>query len=403
MREIEIVSFGMINALGSELSQIAEKLFSCDPKFNPLSIDSELLLNEENCVVGKIVENLATLPIAYSHLDSRFARLLFFLYQQIEQSVEELKSVFGAERIGIVLGSSTSGIDTSEPAFAMREENGEFPAWYTYFHQEIGSGSAFLASLAGVKGPAFTISTACSSSAKVFKSAENLLTLDVCDAVIVGGVDALCKMTLRGFKALNIISSQRCNPMSVNRSGLNIGEGGALFTLIKSPFGVQLRGVGESSDAYHISTPHPEGRGAMAAMREALVDAEASSENVRYVNMHGTGTEFNDAMESKAIAEVVGMDVPCSSTKPLTGHLLGASGATEIGFCLLSLLNKAEKKPLPVHIWDQQRDSALPNISLVSEPTSIEFQAEEDLILTNSFAFGGSNCCVAIGIGEPTE
>ena len=403
MREIEIVSFGMVNALGSDLSQIEAQISSPDSNSSPFTTSSEYLCEAESCLVGEIRENLSTLPIAYSHLDSRFTRLLFFLYQQIESSVEELKSVFGAERIAIVLGSSTSGIDASEPAFALRDEHGDFPSWYTYFHQEIGSGSAFLASVSGIRGPAFTISTACSSSAKVFKSAENLLTLDICDAVIVGGVDALCKMTLRGFRSLNLVSPKRCNPMSVNRSGLNIGEGGALFTLIKSPFGVQLRGVGESSDAHHISTPHPEGRGAVAAMKAAMDQAAVTSEQVRYVNMHGTATEFNDSMESKAIAQVLGTKVPCSSTKPSTGHLLGASGATEIGFCVLSLLKNSEKKPLPVHIWDGQRDEKLPNINLADSEQSIDFVREQDVMLSNSFAFGGSNCCVALGLGEKPE
>ncbi|MCL4138531.1 UNVERIFIED_CONTAM: hypothetical protein GTU68_020305 [Idotea baltica] len=393
----------MINALGSELNQISERLFSADAEFNPLSTDTNLLSDQEQCLVGRVKTELEPLPNAYSHLDSRFARMLFFLYQQIQDSVDELKSVFGAERIGVVLGSSTSGIDTSEPAFEYEYQNKQFPDWYTYFHQEIGSGSAFLASLAGARGPAFTISTACSSSAKVFKSAENLLSLDVCDAVIVGGVDALCKMTLRGFKSLQLVSPTRSNPMSKNRNGLNIGEGGALFTLIRSPFGIQVRGVGESSDAYHVSSPQPDGLGAAAAMEQALSSAGASAENVRYVNMHGTGTSFNDSMESKAIARVVGCSTPCSSTKPLTGHLLGASGATEIGFCMLSLLNKTEKKPLPAHIWDQQRDDTLPDIMLASASSSIDFRPEEDLILTNSFAFGGSNCCVALGLGEVPE
>lgn len=398
MREIEIVSFGMINALGAQLSEIDELLFT--ESHCRLQEDRQMLSEEQVCLLGKIVDELPALPQGFVHLDSRFARILFYLYQQIENSVQELKSVFGAERIGVVVGSSTSGIDMAEPAFIERAKLGAFPPWYSFFHQEVGSGSAFIAALGGIKGPAYTVSTACSSSAKVFKCAENLLDLDICDAVIVGGVDALCKLTVRGFDSLNLLSASQAQPMSKNRKGLNLGEGGALFTLIKSPFGVQLRGVGESSDAHHISSPHPQGRGAIAAMRSAVTDAEAALEDVRYINMHGTATQLNDSMESAAIAEVFGCEVPCSSTKPLTGHLLGASGAVEIGFCMLSLLRQGAQKPLLPHRWDGQRDEALAPIRLVEQGESVEVIPEKDLVLSNSFAFGGSNCCVALGLGE---
>lgn len=404
----ELVSIGMMNALGDNISEIESALFF--QQANRLVEDRQLLFDNEPCLVGKVSDDLPTVPHSLAHLDCRFSQILLALYQQIETSVQDALRIFGAGRVGIVLGSSTGGVDKTEPAFIQRQASGSFPEWYRFFHQEVGSGSSLLAAISQVRGPAYTISTACSSSAKVFKSAQSLLKHDICDAVIVGGVDSLCQLTLRGFRSLNLLSSERANPLSRNRNGLNIGEGGALFLMVKGEHGVQLRGVGESSDAYHISTPHPEGRGALAAMQQALVAASASPAQVRYINMHGTGTQFNDAMESKAIYQLCLENclesatpeqavVWSSSTKPFTGHLLGASGATEIGFCMLSLLAAGSEKPLPPHCWDQQRDAELPELAVVGASQRIKF-SRDDLMLSNSFAFGGSNCCVALGLGK---
>lgn len=400
----ELVSIGMINALGAQLPDIESALFF--NQANSLVRDTTLLFDNEPCIVGKVSDDLPELPQRLDHLDSRFSRVLFALYQQIESSVQDAVRIFGANRVGIVIGSSTGGVDKSEPAFVQRNATGSFPEWYRFFNQEVGSGSSMLAAVAGVRGPAYTVSTACSSSAKVFKSAQNLLRYDICDAVIVGGVDSLCQLTVRGFRCLNLLSSDLANPLSRNRKGLNIGEGGALFLMVKGEHGVQLRGVGESSDAYHISTPHPEGRGALAAMQQALNEAGALPTQVRYINMHGTATQFNDAMESKAIYQLCleqclapSPATWSSSTKPFTGHLLGASGATEVGFCMLSLMASGSKKLLPPHCWDAERDAELPELAVATFSQSVAF-GRDDLMLSNSFAFGGSNCCVALGLGE---
>lgn len=206
-------------------------------------------------------------------------------------------------------------------------------------------------------------------------------------------------MTIQGFQSLELIASDRSNPLSKNRDGLTIGEGGALFLMTREPGGIQLRGVGESSDAHHISAPEPHGSGAVAAMRRALEDAGATARQVAYVNLHGTGTTLNDSMEALAISTVLGSEVPCSSTKPLTGHLLGASGACEAALCWLALSHPTNRIPLPPHHWDTEHDPTLAPILVVQPGQTIEVTAEH-LFLSNSFAFGGNNCCIAIGLGS---
>jgi 3-oxoacyl-[acyl-carrier-protein] synthase-1 len=395
MNEYQLLDLGIVCTLGLDPNSVRRGLFSSSG--NPLSKSADYLDTEE-CFVGRVLEELPPIPAFLRQLDSRFARILFCLYRQIEKPVEELKRRYGAQRIGIVLGSSTSGIDNSEQPFVVKNDRGHFPQSYTFFNQEVGAGSSLLAGIAGISGPAYTISTACSSGAKAFASARNLLRHGVCDAVIVGGADALCKMTLRGFQSLDLISPQRANPMSRNRLGLNIGEGGALFVMVRSSAGVQLRGVGESSDAYHLSSPDPTGDGAVSAMTAALAEAGCGPSQVRYLNLHGTGTQLNDAMESVAVERVLGTTVPCSSTKPMTGHLLGASGACEAAFCWLVLNETGSTKPLPPHIWDGERDPALPEIALAEAEQRVHMSAG-DLLLSNSFAFGGSNCCLAFSTG----
>jgi 3-oxoacyl-[acyl-carrier-protein] synthase-1 len=218
--------------------------------------------------------------------------------------------------------------------------------------------------------------------------------LGLCDAVLVGGVDTLCRLTIEGFSALESTSTDIANPMSRNRRGINIGEGAALFTLTREPGRIALLGIGETSDAYHISAPDPTGRGAEAAMRAALVDAGLEPESIDYLNLHATATEKNDEMESRAVSRVFPAGVLCSGTKPLTGHLLGAAGATELAFCWLAL--EDEHKRLPPHVWDGAFDPSLPALRLVS-PGERFSQTPSRRCMSNSFAFGGSNVSVIVG------
>ncbi|MDR7296897.1 3-oxoacyl-[acyl-carrier-protein] synthase-1 [Pelomonas aquatica] len=325
---------------------------------------------------------------------SRNNALLLSALQPIRAAVDAARERFGPLRVAVVLGTSTSGVGESEAAWAHHGEHGELPAWHDVRQQEIGSGAALLATELGVLGPAYVISTACSSSSKALASAARLLQAGLADAVVCGGADSLCDFTVAGFAALEAVSDARCNPLSANRSGINIGEAGALFLMTRErgegPT-VRLAGWGETSDAHHISAPEPSGRGAEAAMRAALAMAGLAPADIGYLNLHGTATPHNDAMESEAVARVFGLDTPCSSTKPLTGHTLGAAGALEAAIAWLTLRGDGA---LPAHHFDGERDAALPAIRLVQPGERLA--AAPRAVLSNSFAFGGSNAALVL-------
>jgi len=243
------------------------------------------------------------------------------------------------------------------------------------------------------------ISTACTSSARALMSAQRLLDLGMCDAVLCGGVDSLCKLTLNGFSALEAVSEQRCNPFSANRNGINIGEAAVLFLMSKTAGSSQpiaLLGSGASSDAHHISAPEPTGRGARQAMHKALSRAGLQPQQISYLNLHGTATQHNDAMESLAVTALFPQGVPCSSTKPMTGHTLGAAGALEAAFCWLSLSADNHEHVLPPHVWDGQPDPKLPALHWVT-PTDHLTSIAPRYLMSNSFAFGGNNVSLIIG------
>jgi 3-oxoacyl-[acyl-carrier-protein] synthase-1 len=259
----------------------------------------------------------------------------------------------------------------------------------------MGSPATFLAQWLQLSGIAYVVSTACTSSGKALVSAARLLQAGLCDVVLAGGVDSLCRLTLNGFNALESISPALTNPFSRNRNGINIGEGAAVFIVSREPGPVALLGYGESSDAYHLSAPEPNGRGAEQAMRAALAMARLAPEQIGYVNLHGTATPKNDEMESHATWRVVGAGVPVSSTKPLVGHTLGAAAATELGFAWL-LLNQDDPSPqLPPHRWDGERDPVLAELTLVAPGMMLD--PGRHRILSSSFAFGGNNVCLLIG------
>ncbi len=321
--------------------------------------------------------------------NSRNNRFALAALNQIRSNVEQAILRYGADRIGVVIGTSTSGISDSENYLKQRAETGQVPAAYDYKLQEMGATAAFLARETGVQGPVYGISTACSSGAKALASARRLIRSGLCDVVIAGGVDTLCHLTVQGFSSLEAVSSAPCNPFSVNRDGINIGEAAALFLISAEPAGVELAGVGESSDAHHISAPDPTGNGAVRCMSAALADAGISPSQVDYINLHGTATPLNDQMESRAVAEVFGNSVSCSSTKPFTGHTLGAAGALEAGICMLAV----QQQFLPRHAWDGEADPELPDIQLVANS-----KADKGLeyALSNSFAFGGNNISIIL-------
>jgi 3-oxoacyl-[acyl-carrier-protein] synthase-1 len=382
-------TLGIINALGSGVDEVSKRLFMGDT--SGMVLEDSLLLNGQ-ARVGRARGVLGIVPDHLSNFDCRNNQLLLTALAQIESAVDVAITRYGRSRIGVVLGSSTTGMAEGEAAFVALRATGSLPATYNYIQQEIGMPAVFLAKYLQINGPAYTVCTACTSSAKAFQSARNLLRHGICDAVLVGGVDSLCRTTVNGFASLESISTELTNPMSLNRRGINIGEGAALFLLSKEEADIELMGIGESSDAYHMSAPHPEGRGAEQAMQSALKDAGITADAVGYLNLHATATPKNDEMESRAVARIFPEGVASSGTKPLTGHTLGAAGATELAFCLLAL----QANKLPPHIWDGQVDPNMPSLNLINNEQVFK-SSSHHICMSNSFAFGGSNASLIIG------
>ena len=391
-------ALGIACALGENKKSIANALFSgCAVDRGASLVESDQYVQNSSVIVGALPFDLPSLDVGFSHFDCRNNRLMVHVLNEIRDDITLAISTYGSKRIGIVLGSSTSGIAEGGDALAIFKGEGKLPETFHYAQQEMGGPSEFLAEYLNLQGPALTISTACSSSAKVFASGRRLIESGQCDAVIIGGVDTLCKLTLNGFSSLSAVSSGYCNPFSKNRDGINIGEGAALFLMSRTPSDVALYGVGEASDAYHISAPHPEGIGAAVAMNAAIHQAHISPSDIDYVNLHGTATAQNDAMESIAVLNVLGGNTPASSTKGLVGHTLGAAGAIEVGFCYLTLSSMNKDALLPLQTWDGEPDDNTQKIRFVQKGDVLDRKKSRHYCLSNSFAFGGSNVSVVIG------
>ena len=385
-----ITAYGLISALGEGVDASAEALLAWQAKGStPLTRHNQALLDGRLTPVGRVEGELPAIPAALAPYASRNNQLLLAALAQIRPALGEALATFGPARVGLVLGTSTAGIGEAELAIAADRRGEAVPTAFDYRQQELGSPSEFLARHLGLEGPAYTLSTACSSSARAFISGQRMLAAGLVDAVLVGGADSLCGLTLNGFDSLESLSGTLCQPFDNGRQGINIGEGAALFLLSRQPAPLALLGVGESSDAWHISAPHPDGVGAEAAMGMALAQAGLTPEQVGYINLHGTATRLNDAMESQAVYRLFGDRVPCSSTKPLTGHVLGAAGAIEAALACL-LLERALPLP-PQRVMTG--DPALAPIRLVNGTTPLATPR----ILSNSFAFGGNNVSLLFG------
>ncbi|WP_085685417.1 MULTISPECIES: beta-ketoacyl-[acyl-carrier-protein] synthase family protein [unclassified Pseudomonas] len=389
-------ALGVICALGRDKQAVARNLFAGD--CSGMRRESGWV-PERELPVAAVHGDLAPISDALADQRSRNNQLLLEAALQIRDDIEQVIQTYGRDRIGVVLGTSTSGIDEASRGLAHYIRDQQFPADYDYRQQELGAPANFLADWLQLSGPTYVISTACTSSARALMSARRLLDLGLCDAVLCGGVDSLCKLTLNGFSALEAVSDERCNPFSANRNGINIGEAAVLFVMSKERGagpGIALLGAGASSDAHHISAPEPTGRGALQSMQKALDQAHLQAGDISYLNLHGTATQHNDAMESLAVAALFVDGVPCSSTKPMTGHTLGAAGALEAAFCWLSLSADNPDHALPPHIWDGQADPALPALKWVTASERLASIAPRYL-MSNSFAFGGNNVSLIIG------
>lgn len=389
-QNIYLNHLGMLSALGQGWQESADNLFAAHA---PGMITTEAYSPGRQLSVGRVLADLPELDTRHNiRHQSRNNRLLLAALQQIRPAVEAVITRFGSERIAIVLGTSTSGIAEGEQAMQQHEDSGSYPVGYHYGQQELGSPAEFLAAELDIQGPAYVISTACSSSAKALASAARLLRMGTVDAVLSGGVDTLCRFTIAGFSALESVSPTRCNPASAHRNGINIGEAAALFLMTREPGNVHLAGWGESSDGYHMSAPDPSGGGARRAIFEALSRAGLSASDIDYINLHGTATPLNDAMECPVVADIFGATIPTSSTKPLTGHTLGAAGALEAAISWITLQQSDGR--LPPHLWDGVADPTLPTLHWVKLGEHLNRPVR--YILSNSFAFGGNNATLLL-------
>jgi 3-oxoacyl-[acyl-carrier-protein] synthase-1 len=328
--------------------------------------------------------------------ENRLNRLLAVACNQIRPSVERLVKQYGAHRVAVVIGSTDNGSEQSQAALESFKKTGSFPAGYEFSRQEAFHSADFVRHYLGLSGLACAVSTACTSGAKAVITARHFLTIGAADAVVAGGGDIVSPSVLFGFHSLEAVDRDPCLPFSRHRKGINLGEGAALFVIggrpEKSPF-IRLSGCGESSDGHHITAPEPEGREASAAMAAALNEAGLHPEDIDYINLHGTGTDLNDRMESKATARIFPGNPPASSTKALVGHTLGAAGAIELGFCWLLLTQENGQGLLPPHVWDGAYEEGIPRLNLVESGGTTD---RLRTCMSNSYAFGGCNVSLVI-------
>lgn len=340
-----------------------------------------------NTVAGKLTDLKikAKLPeIKEEKYNIRCNQILLHCMNQIKPDIESFINRYDKKKIGIVIATSNTGIDKFEET-----NDVEF--------LKMSNPAEFIKNYLGLEGVFYGISTACSSGIKAFSTAQKLLDNGVCDAVIVGGADEISKFPLAGFASLEVLSDEQSIPLSKNRKGMNIGEAGAIFLLEKDGEGIQILGIGETSDAYHAATPDPQGTQASQAMKTALKLAKLEPQDIDYINLHGTGTITNDLMESNAISNIFGQSTPVSSTKPMTGHCLGASASIETALCC-AVLEKNQALP---HIYDGQYDETLPKLRLVQKDEKPDKQIK--YVMCNAFGFGGTNAVIILGKNEPKQ
>ena len=389
MNPIRISAYTMTSALGAGRASHARALIEeksglsrCSPDFCAL-----------DCWVGEVKGLDKPLQGEWAPWDCRNHRLAALALRQdgFDETVKSLISRHGAERVALFVGTSTSGIRHTELAFSARDPaSNRLPGWFDFeCTQSTFAAAEFVATYLGIRGVRAVLATACSSSAKVFASAHRAIATGLCDAAVVGGVDSLCLMTLHGFHSLQLIAPQPCRPADAKRNGISIGEA-AGFAILEpnEPVDLGLLGYGETNDAYHMSSPEPAGRGAAAAMRAALARARLAPDELDYVNLHGTATPANDLAEDRAVAAVLGTELPCSSTKGWTGHALGAAGILEAALSLLCV----EEGFLPRSLNTGEKDPAL-SCHILLEGMRRPIQR----VMSNSFGFGGSNCALILG------
>ena len=391
MQALALSRYTVTNALGRGRQATLDALLQRRSGLRPC----DFLDANRDTYIGR-VEGLEELTVGapLAEYDCRNHRLAQLALQQdgFLEAARAARDRYGPQRVAVIIGTSTSGILETELAYRKRDARGALPPSFRYAQtHEMSSVAEFCRRYLDLSGPCFSISTACSSSAKVFAGAQRLIAAGVCDAAVVGGVDSLCFTTLFGFSSLELVSRLPCRPGDAERDGISIGEGAGFALLEKpeaAPAAVALLGYGESSDAYHMSTPHPEGLGAELAMRGALSRAGLQPDGIDYINLHGTASRTNDAAEDQAVSRIFGSKLPCSSTKGWTGHTLGAAGITEAVISALCI----EQGFVPGALNTSTVDPAFRSrIVLDNETRPIT------TVLSNSFGFGGNNCSLVFG------
>jgi len=384
LEPIAITGMTLSNALGGSCDEVRKALTEPESRLRPSPIEVPF-----ETAVGAIGADLPSLDGGLRPWSTRLTRIAAQLVRNLEGELQALRERWRPDRIAVILGTSTAGAETTEAAFQHFLATDSLPADYDLWRQHTyGAVLHVMRELTGAQGPGWVVSTACTSSAKPLATAQRLMGAGLVDAAIVGGIDTLCAMTLCGFNALGALSTKPCRPFSTTRDGISIGEGGALLLLERGgePV-VWLESVGESSDAYHISAPHPKGLGAQLAMKRALDRAGCGPADVDHINAHGTGTPLNDSAEANAISELFGNEVPVVSTKGYTGHTLGAAGATEAVLASFALTEGW----IPASPGAEPVDDKI-TINIATARTSGEFRR----VLSNSFAFGGNNVSVLL-------
>jgi len=387
MQRLPLLAYDLVCALGAGRDAAWSGLASGRGAL----VTAGSVLPETPCPVGAITDALPALPAEHADWDTRCHRLAWSCLSTLAEPIAALAERFGPERVAVVAATSASNFLELEQVYTPGE-----PLDYPY-HDRITFGvlARLVARLAGVTGPAFTDSTACSSGANAFISAAHLLRAGICDAAIVGGAESLCQTTYAGFRSLRVVDTQPCRPFDAERKGMSLGEGAAFFLLCREALNEAngplpyVAGLGASLDAHHMTAPDPDGAGAELAMRVALDDASLAPQDIGYVNLHGTGTPLNDASEAQAVARLLGPEMRCSSTKGFAGHLLGAASAWELAVSLLAL----EHGVLP------------PNLNLVTPDPELPIRPFQEhikdpslqFVMSNSFGFGGNDTAVVLG------
>ncbi len=392
---VAITAYSTLSACGMGDKALYQALSANHSQLAPLSLFNIPF----PAYVGEIKQPLLVIRDQLAEYNCRNARVALTALNDAEGgvrvAVELAKQKYGAHRIGVIIGTSTSGLYETESAYGVLLNEGNMPDDFHFVTEHAYQATArFIQLELGLTGVCYAISTACSSGAKAIAAGQRLINAGLCDAVIVGGVDTLCRLTLRGFRSLELVSSKPCTPMDKNRNGISIGEAAGLLVLEKrnadNAHAMKVLAVGESSDAHHMSTPHPEGRGAALAVTNALQLAGLKAEDIDYLNLHATATKINDSVESRAVFSVFKDQLPCSGTKGITGHTLGAAGALETIIALTALQQQFIPGTQGLKNLDEDCQC-----QVIPEPLPSQ---DLHIAMSNSFGFGGNNASVIVSL-----